>query len=158
MSDIHEQFQGLLQQETEEVSHLLEALNREHEVLLHRETDAIGIVVAEKEKALGHLNQLAAQRVILLQEAGYSDDKDGFSAFINSDESGQLAEKWLALEEGLRACQQQNQLNGMLLESSRQQTEKLLSIIVGRDGQKTELYDQKGASKATYGQKTSIKV
>lgn len=154
----YKQFQALLQQETEEVNRLLEALNREHQLLFRRETDAIGAVVADKEEALGRLNQLAGERSALLLQAGYSDDKAGFSAFINSDESGELADKWQVLEEGLRGCQQQNQLNGMLLESSRQLAQQMLSIIVGQHTQKTELYDQSGASKTSYGQNTSIKV
>ena len=157
MQSIHQQFQEILQQEANEVSRLLEALKREHEILFSRDADAIGTVVAEKEEALGRLNHLARQRSSLLKQAGFSDDKAGFSAFLDSDGSGKLDELWQSLEEGLRACQQQNQVNGMMLESSRQQAEQMLQIILGH-GQKTELYDQNGSSKASYGQKTSIKV
>lgn len=157
MQPIHEQFRNVLRQEAEEVERLLEALNREHEVLLSRDTDAISAVVAEKEEALGRLNALAGQRKALLKQAGYSDDKAGFSAFLESDSSGTMTELWHSLEEGLRACQQQNQINGMMLESSRQQTEQMLQLLLGH-GHKTELYDQRGSSKTSYGKSTSIKV
>lgn len=158
MQTLHQPFLDILLQETEAVACLLVVLTREHEVLLRRDTDAIEAVVAEKEEALEQLNRLASQRAALLKQAGCSPDKNGFYAFIGNDESGELAGQWRLLEERLHDCQQQNQLNGMLLESSRQLTEQMLSIIVGRGGEKTELYDQRGASKASFGQNTSIKV
>jgi flagellar biosynthesis/type III secretory pathway chaperone len=158
MDALRQQFRDTLQQEQEWIARLNEALLREQEVLSKREMDAIETVVAQKEEALGQLAKLAEQRLALLAKAGYGGEKVDFDAFIAADDSGQLADMWQQLKEGLQQCQQQNQQNGMLLESSRQQAQQMLSILLGQDGSRGELYDEHGSTHPSFGQNTSIKV
>lgn len=149
---------ALLGQEQLAVEELITVLQQEHDALGRRVAEDVTQAVAAKEKALFALHQLAQQRAQLMQQAGLNTDKEGFNSFITSDTSGQLEQRWAELEERLRECQRQNQINGSLLESGRQATQEVLSILTGRDFSQNELYNQKGRTSSSLGQNTSFKV
>ncbi len=154
----YQSFLQLLQQEQAAVQQLLATLQQEHQALGARDVDAIDQAVAAKEQQLAQLGQLAQQRNQLLEQAGVSADKEGFSQFIASEPSGKLKQRWDELETLLRECQRQNQINGSLLETGRQVSQELLSILTGQDFGKNELYNQRGRTSSAMGQNTSFKV
>jgi flagella synthesis protein FlgN len=153
----HQAFARLLQQETAAIQSLLQALQREHQALGARDNAETALAVSDKEQRLRDLEQLAQQRSQLLQQADLTADKAGFDAFLASDSTGQLAEHWARLGEMLRECMRQNQINGALLESGKQISQQMLSILTGRDFAQDELYNQKGKTASSLGQNTSFK-
>ena len=154
----HQAFARLLQQEAAVVKALQAVLKREHQALGKRDAAAITTASAEKEPLLGQLEQLAKQRNQILQQVGLGIDKPGFEAFIESDGSGLLRKFWGVLEELLRECQKQNQVNGILLESGKQVTQQAVSILTGREIEQDDLYDQRGKTSGSLGKNTSFKV
>lgn len=134
----------LLQQELEVAAHLLEVLTTEHEVIASRDTDILQQVVAEKQDLLARLETSHKQRLALLSAAGLDANPDGFDVLLERCADLQL--RWNNLKENLSSCQRQNQLNGALLESSRRSTHRALSILLGGQGDNSELYNQAGKS------------
>lgn len=153
----HQVFAQLLQQEHSAVEQLLDILRQEQHALGERNSETLNQSVSSKEAVFQRLQQLSQQREQFLQQRGFSADKSGFTAFMATDPTGNLVQAWEALEATLRECQRQNQLNGTLLESGRQITQEMLSILTGRDFSKHELYNQRGKADAYLGQNTSFK-
>lgn len=155
----YQQFEQVLQAEARKAGELVELLEREQDFLVRREVDSLNAVVAEKEKQLVELEKLAAERAALLQQAGYSPDRDGFLALLNTDQSGRLRELWESVEALLKRCRYQNQVNGKVLEIGRIQARQLLALLLGRDNESSsELYDQSGNTSSSYGQNPAFRV
>lgn len=138
----------LLQQEQAVAAHLLEVLTAEHEAIASRDTDILQQAVAEKQDLLARLETSHKQRLALLSAAGLDANPDGFDALLErcAASGHDLQPRWNNLKESLSSCQRQNQLNGALLESSRRSTHRALSILLGGQGDNSELYNQAGKS------------
>ena len=156
--NIREQLEHLLKREAECVEALALTLVQEYETLKRHDADNLDKVVGLKEQQLNEMNTLAAERAALLQQAGFSADKSGFTTALEADTTGTLRSLWQNVEEGLEKCQQQNQLNGKLLDVSKQQTQELLSLLLGKESSGSGLYDQRGNTSTSYNRSTSIKV
>jgi flagella synthesis protein FlgN len=153
-----QQLEQIMTRETEAVTALAATLELEHEVLTRRDAARLDEVVATKEGQLEALNALSQERTQLLRAAGFGDDKSGFSAALDADSSGQLRALWESQEEALQKCLRQNQINGKLLDASKQQAQELLSLLLGKEASGQGLYDQSGNTSTSFGRNTSIKV
>jgi flagella synthesis protein FlgN len=155
-------FHHLIQNEKEQVSRLLALLKQEEAALVKRDVDGMEKAVAEKQLVIAELEKLAVERSNVLVVNGFSDDKQGFEGYLSSlDEasSSTVQQQWEELQELLRTCQHQNQANGQILESSRRNTEKALSLLIGRAGESdTRLYNEKGTTNRSIGSKSHVKV
>lgn len=159
LAALHQQFEQVLTREGEAVAQLGALLEEENATLARRDAGELETLVAGKEKLLQQLAALAAEREAILQQAGFSKDQDGFLGFIDSDTSGHLRELWESVAQALEKCQHQNQINGQLLDMSKQQAEEILALLLGKSqGSTNTLYDQSGNTSTSYGQNTSIKV
>jgi len=158
----HNQLQQLIQGEKELVANLLELLKHEEQVLVKRDVDGIEKAVAAKQLIISELEKLAVERSNVLKNNGCSDDKEGFEGYLSQlDErtSTALEQEWEQLQELLKSCQDQNQVNGHILDSSRRNTEKALSLLVGKGEEgDTRLYDEKGATDKSIGGQSHVKV
>ena len=105
---------------------------------------------------------MTIERSKLLINKGFTDDKQGFDAYLSSlaeDYSSVVEQTWLELQELLRACQDQNLTNGQILENSRRNTEKALSLLVGKGEEgDIDLYDEKGSTHRPFGGQSHVKV
>ncbi|MGM0594024.1 MAG: flagella synthesis protein FlgN [Pseudomonadota bacterium] len=153
----HQMLTTLLQQEHEALSALVETLEREHALITQRQAAELEALASVKESQLNALNGLARQRSELLLRAGVSDDKAGFMSLLQDDTSGELAELWQTIERQLHQCQDQNQINGQLLEANKKQAQELLALLLGRESGHNTLYDQQGNTSSSLGQGTSVK-
>ena len=159
LTNQQQQLERILLAEERQAGDLAVLLEREQDSLAHREVDNLMRVVAEKEKRLAELDELAVERSSLLQQAGYSPDRDGFRALLDSDNSGRLRELWCAVETLLKRCRYQNQVNGKMLEIGRSQARQLLALLLGRDNDAdSELYDQNGITSTSYEQNPVFRV
>jgi flagella synthesis protein FlgN len=156
---LRDKLEQILRREIKDVQGLVETLGQEYEALRQRDADNLDKVVVLKEQQLETLNALAGERAELLREAGFAADRSGFGAVLDADSSGTLRTLWQSVEEALQQCQQQNQLNGKLLDVSKQQTQELLSLLLGNEaGGRTGLYDESGKTSTSFNRNTSIKV
>jgi len=153
-----QQLETILSREGEAVNALAATLEQEHEVLGQRDAEKLDEVVALKERQLEGLSNLSQERTAIMQAAGYAADKSGFQAALEADTSGRLSALWQSIEEALKKCQHQNQVNGKLLDVSKQQTQELLSLLLGQEANGSGLYDQSGNTTNSFGRNTSVKV
>ena len=143
------QLRELMGQEVACLDGLQDVLTQEYEELKSRRADALESLARDKQQLISQLEQCSLQKIQLLQQAGVSADKAGLEAFLSSvDKSlrGDVTDEWEQIREKLVACQQQNQLNGMIIEGKQRSGYQALAILTGRQLQQNELYNQKGAS------------
>lgn len=138
----------LMQQEQEAAARLFAVLQTEHEAIARRDTDALQQAVADKQALLNQLENSHNRRLQLMQAAGLNSGPDGFDIMLErcAASGHDLFLRWNDLKESLVSCQRQNQLNGAVLESSRRSTHRALSILLGGQGDSSELYNQAGKS------------
>jgi flagellar biosynthesis protein FlgN len=153
-----QQLEQILLAEEQQAAELVTLLEQERDALAQRDANSLLQVVAEKESSLAQLDSFASERASLLQQAGYSPDRDGFLAMLDGEPSGCLQERWQAVETLLKRCRQQNQINGKMLDISQVQTRQLLSVLLGRENGGNELYDQNGNASTSYGQNPAFRV
>jgi flagellar biosynthesis/type III secretory pathway chaperone len=142
----------LLQMEQDGAARLLEVLEAEHEAIARRDTDALQQLVAGKQVLLEQLESGHGKRLQMMREAGLAVDQGGFEALLVrcADNGHDLQSRWLALKAVLSSCQRQNQMNGVVLETSRRTTHRALTILLGGQADGTELYNQAGKSSPSH--------
>lgn len=123
-------------------------LTQETSALEKQNADDISEKSKEKQNLASELEQCGLERVAMLKQAGHEPGKEGIAALASADSSGKLEQLWRDLETSLLRCQKQNQVNGILLEKGRQQTQQLLNILLneGEVNQADALYDASGSS------------
>lgn len=154
------QFQQLMQREAEDVARLLQALEEENNAITARDAAAIDRAVLAKQDVIPKLESHAAERARLLNDAGFSADRDGMYAYLDSVDAGlmePLKQQWEALREQLQACQDKNRINGQALEASRQVTQQVISLLLGQQPG-TTTYGRDGSTKHSLGNHSYAKV
>lgn len=123
---------ALVARELEHAEHLLELLAKER-TTLGTDGDAIEALANAKAERIEQLEQLHAQRVQLLRQAGCDGSRDGMDLFLRRSRSGaELRSAWQQLLETISACRDQNQINGIIVESTRRSLRDTLSILQGQ--------------------------
>src|SRR5690606_20378476 len=106
-------------------------LQQEHQALAELDSPTLEAVTLSKQQILQAIEQWAGERARLATTAGF--DSDAMEAFIASrDRQGQLAACWHELLEALRACQQQNRINGSVIELGRERLHAALGLLRGQ--------------------------
>jgi flagellar biosynthesis/type III secretory pathway chaperone len=157
MDTFQVRFAEILQNELGQLARLELVLGQEHEALKLRDNEILAKNTKEKQELIVSIEALGRSRLELLQSGGKGKDKESLLAFVNAEP--QLRSQWDELEAVLLRCQKQNQINGVLLEKGKQQTQQLLGILLG-DGNRreTELYDAKGSTTPSFLNGRSVKV
>jgi len=125
-------FEDLLTRETAQAQALLDALHQEREAL-HTEPDQVSALARTKQQQIERLEQLHQECTSLLVSCGYTPDPDGMENCLGQcDPGGNLNRRWSDLLDLIRACQQQNELNGAIVAASHQQVRQLLAILHGQ--------------------------
>lgn len=151
----------ILRKEVDCAGELLDVLHREQEALGQRDADTVEGVVTEKQAVIGRLEELQGERLGLMDEGGYTRDSEGMAALVVAAPealSADLDNAWQDFEERLQRCQEQNQVNGQVLESSIRQTRQALSILVGGGATESGLYNRDGAKTGPTGTRSYAKV
>jgi flagellar biosynthesis/type III secretory pathway chaperone len=131
---------------------LQDVLSQEYEQLKSRGVDALESLARDKQQLITQLEQFSQQTAQLLQQTGATADKAGLEYFLLSMEEslrGVVIDEWEQMHEKLFKCQQQNQLNGMIIEGKQRNAHQALAILTGRQTPQNELYNQKGASESS---------
>lgn len=157
MDTLQARFAEMLQRELAQLLQLEVVLGQEHEALKLRDAAEITKNTESKQQLILAIETQGRERMALLQGAGKGTDKEAVLAFVDAET--QLRSRWDELEAVLLRCQKQNQINGMLLEKGKQQTQQLLGILLGEGTRKeTELYNAKGSTSSSFLNGRSVKV
>ena len=132
----------VLEHVTAEATRLLEVLQREHAALTGRDPAAVEQITNEKHQQLARLEEASRQQASALRSAGYVDDKVKVEGWIKQHHRN-LLPSWESLQNLLSRCQQQNQANGIVIETNRRHTQLALGVLLGKP-QETQTYGAGG--------------
>ena len=145
----------LLQEISNYLQQLLDALHNEHKALSENDLKAVQIISEEKILLMEHLEDLNKERRTLLEQAGLDITSTGIEDFLQNSKSPRaplIKSLWEDISNLSSQCDKQNNINGIIIESNKRHTENALSILQGKQ-QNTELYSKKGESiKASHNQ------
>ena len=144
-------FAEIVTHELEQLARLESVLDQEYESLKQRDSDALESNTAEKQQLIAAIEKDGRERLALLQNTGHGTDRGAVLAFVQAEPK--LRRMWDELRSVLLRCQ-----HGMLIEMGRQQTQQLLSILLGEGERKnTELYDARGSTLSSFANSRSVK-
>ncbi|RYY04153.1 MAG: flagellar protein FlgN [Gammaproteobacteria bacterium] len=136
----------MLTRDAEAVKQLKALLLKERELLEQRQTEGMQEIVSLKDNILGNLSYSAKQREQLLRSAGLATDLVGWQAFLGRDATTlSLIPEWKTLTEEFVECQTANDINGKMINRSKQTLSHLLNLIRGQVAAPS-LYTQKGST------------
>lgn len=143
-----------LTRESAALDDLEEALQGEHTALADRNASQLDRFVEQKQHAMEALNQAIAQRLDWMHQQGLESGPNGMAPLLQSPDSDDLAHMWHAIGERLTECQRLNEVNGQVLDVTREGVEQLLSIFQsssGREQETVELYTAHGTTRSNRG-------
>lgn len=130
------QLHSILQAEQHISAQLLEIMKAERTALIEADTDVINSMSDKKQPLVLQLEQLGRQREAVLQVEGFTPDKDGLSAYIDNQSAQDAAALNAILNQvknTARACRENNQINGGIVNVNRQHIQRAMNIFRGRD-------------------------
>jgi flagellar biosynthesis protein FlgN len=116
---------------------LLDCLKQEKLVLDGNQLDKLNDISSNKQILLDQLEQLDKQRAA-------NSTNENFNNFIARSNDKTLIHQWQLTRQSIIDCQQQNEINGRLLNKCSQINHDILSIFSGRNQQADETYDATG--------------
>jgi len=136
----------MLAQDSNAIQQLKALLIKERELLEQRELEGMQEIVSQKDRLLGNLSYTAKQREQLLRSVGLTTDLAGWKAFLERDAlTLNLIPAWQTLTDEFTECQAANEVNGKMINRSKQTLSHLLNLIRGQVASPS-LYTQKGAT------------
>ncbi|MCK9530839.1 MAG: flagellar protein FlgN [Gammaproteobacteria bacterium] len=148
----------LMAREQDGLVRLHRLLEAEHAAIAARDTATLERLAADKLSLLAELEGFAKERQAMLQKTGLTADRAGFEALLGreGDDTPALMSQWDTLRDLLEACQEQNRVNGLVLDASHRATQQALGILLGQT-REAETYDARGAVRNGSFRHTSIK-
>lgn len=117
-----------LEREEGLMAELESALEAESSALARRDATPLDEAVARKQAALEELGAAVNQRLHWMHSQGLEAGLEGIRA-VAGETDPELPLRWEELAQRLEAAQQQNEINGQILEATRQGVEELLTIF-----------------------------
>ncbi len=147
----------MLTQDTNAVMQLKDLLLKERELLEQRKLEGMQEIVGLKDHLLGNLSFTAKQREQILRNAGLPTDLAGWNTFLSRDAlTLPLIPEWQTLTNEFIECQTANEINGKMINRSKQTLSHLLNLLRGQVAAPS-LYTQKGATTNHSGSHTVVK-
>lgn len=128
---------SLLQNIQQQSTLLLNCLKQEKLALNDNQLEKLTEISTQKLTLLEKLDQLDKQRI------ASSPDKN-FNDFINSSKNSALIKQWQETRQCIAECQQQNEINGRLINKRSQINMDTLSIITGHGKREETTYNAQG--------------
>ena len=141
-----DQLNALTTQGTELLDTLEKLLDQEVDALTQRNIDQLQQLVTQKTEAMIALEENSSARNQIFAAAGITPDKAGLEQFVShlpTSDADQFKAHWSKLESVLRAVNEKNKRNELIIGRNSRNIEQLLSILRGQN-QKNVLYDQSG--------------
>jgi flagellar biosynthesis/type III secretory pathway chaperone len=131
-----EHLDRLLGEEAEALAHLETLLDREHDVILGRDADALERTGREREHHMGTLMRIEEERQSLCRMLGKPADVKGLEQLIKwCDPSRSLLSRLDECSNRAGRCREANNRNGLLVASRLKHVEGMLNAIAGRTQQ-----------------------
>ena len=144
-------------QDSTAVNQLQALLLKERELLEQRQHHGLQDIVVLKDQLLATLTFNAKQREQLLRAAGLDTTLAGWEQLLMREPSAHaLIPSWQILTADFIACQQANEINGRMINRSKQTLTHLLNLIRGQVAMPS-LYTQKGATTNSNSSHTMVK-
>lgn len=136
----------MLDQDSNAIEQLKALLIKERELLEQRKLEGMQEIVSQKDHLLGNLSFTARQREQMLRSAGLATDLAGWQSFLERDAlTLNLIPAWQILTNDFAECQAANEVNGKMINRSKQTLSHLLNLIRGQVAAPS-LYTQKGST------------
>jgi flagellar biosynthesis/type III secretory pathway chaperone len=140
-----EHLDRLLGEEADALAHLENLLDREHDVILGRDADALERTGREREHHMGTLMRIEEERRALCRMLGKPSDVTGLEQLIKwCDPTRSLLAQLDNCSTRAGRCRQANDRNGLLVASRLKHVEGMLNAITGR-GQQPVTYGKQNA-------------
>ena len=147
----------MLAQDTDSINQLKLLLLQERRQLEQRELEGMQELVARKDQLLEILAFNAKQRTQLMQAAGIEQTFTGWEQLLLRDPSTRgLIPSWQLLTNEFIECQKANEVNGKMINRSKQTLTHLLNLIRGQVAAPS-LYTQKGSTTNNSSSHTVVK-
>ncbi len=144
-------------QDSAAVNQLKDLLLRERELMEQRKHEGLQEIVTQKDQLLEILTFNAKQREQLLRAAGLETTLAGWEQLLlRSPSTYTLIASWQTLTADFIECQKANEINGRMINRSKQTLTHLLNLIRGQVAVPS-LYTQKGATTNQSGSHTMVK-
>lgn len=121
---------------------LLQLLESERQALKDRDPTTLDGIIEEKTTNLQHLEHSAVQRSAWLGANPTIDPQNKWLDLLKQTNQ-ELIPLWKTLQDKLKDCQTQNEINGKVLARNQQIFKRILGIVRGQSAPQ-DLYTQKG--------------
>lgn len=135
-----QQFLALLKKDLSKADQLLQYLEAEKSAIETRDFDGYHGLQNNKKQLLIDIEALDRERTALMQEMGFSADKQGFDEFVKlvpTNWQQRFNDMWTTLSEKMNRCRDLNQVNGKVLHHAQIATERLMQMIKGVSSNQT---------------------
>lgn len=132
---------------------LADLLEREQQLLVEADVDALPALTQDKAQLIARIAELANARYEALGAAGFSEDEHGMKAWTGTPAAPAAAlASWNALLDVARKAKELNRLNGMLISRHMARNQATLNILHGHR-QGTSLYGPDGQQASQSGKR-----
>ncbi len=135
----------LIAEESSTLDQLLQLLDREHELLVANDVDALDRASHARQNCVGALLRIEDDRKSLCRALNVPADMHGLDRILAwCDPSKQLRRRWSEIGERAARCRGANDRNGALVTARLSRVQGMLDIVTGRAGQ-PKVYGKQGA-------------
>ena len=127
---------NLLQQQLDNTALLATTIDGEYQALIKREPDLLNSLVQKKQTLLGQIEQ---------QDTQIKQHLD--APLLNQPDQAELQQLLNAIKAQVVVCQEQNAINGELIEMSLRTTQHLTSVLTQAKAANSLTYDAKGIAR-----------
>ncbi len=119
---------------------LKDILMKEFETLNKQDFDQLMSLTSQKQHLLTELEKCEQQRIEL------SNSHHSFKDYLQQQDNAKaLLTQWQDIREQLKACREQNEINGRLLHKKQQLSDDMLSLLNGQQNQSPATYEADGS-------------
>lgn len=155
MISLAENLATLINRELQLYTRLLELLESEKTALTDNNIELLESITEFKTSVVQELADCGNQRSQLLKPNPIL-QQEGIAAFLDIYATKQDVTNWQQLLTSAETAQENNRLNGLLINQISIRTQNALNVLHGADNRNTSLYDPKGQNTTSRRQRTII--
>lgn len=138
----------LIAEESGTLDQLQQLLDREHELLVSNDVDALDRAGQARQNCVGVLMRIEDERRALCRALNVPADATGLDRLLAwCDPSKTLRRRWAGCAERAARCRTLNDRNGALVTARLNRIQGMLDVVTGRSGQ-AKVYGPQGAFQA----------
>lgn len=135
----------LLDEESSTLDQLQQLLDREHELLVANDVEALDRAAHARQNCIGTLLRIEDERRSLCRSLNVPEDMSGLDRILAwCDPAKQLRRRWVEIGQRASHCRAANDRNGALVTARLTRVQGMLDIVTGRAGQ-PKVYGRQGA-------------